>query len=191
MGWAWHGIVLFVVTNLDDLVVLALFFGRANGAADRSRIVVGQYVGFGAILLVSVGLALGAAQLPDGVTAYLGLIPIGIGLHAAWRTWRDRPALEGVARPMSLVVVAGVTLANGGDNVGVYVPALARYSVVELAGVGAIFLVLVAVWCVAGALLAAHRAIASAMTKTGHVVYPVALVVIGVIVLVSGNAFGL
>jgi len=64
---------MFAVTNVDDIVLLALYFGQARGdrAGDR-RIVMGQYIGFGAILAVSVLAALGLRLLPESVVAYLG-----------------------------------------------------------------------------------------------------------------------
>lgn len=44
----------------------------------------GQYLGFGAILAVSVLGALGAGLLPEPVVPYLGLLPLLLGLRAAW-----------------------------------------------------------------------------------------------------------
>ncbi|WP_199240603.1 hypothetical protein [Kribbella orskensis] len=43
---------MFAVTNVDDIVVLALFFGQAHeqGRAGAIRVVIGQYLGFAAIL---------------------------------------------------------------------------------------------------------------------------------------------
>ena len=82
---------MFAVTNIDDIVVLSLFFGRAAGCrADAVRVVLGQYVGFVAILLAAVLGSLGAGLLPESVIPYLGLVPLLLGLRAAWRTWRER-----------------------------------------------------------------------------------------------------
>lgn len=42
---------LFAVTNIDDIVILAPFFGQGAGHPDSTRrIVLGQYLGFAAIL---------------------------------------------------------------------------------------------------------------------------------------------
>ncbi|MFC8342392.1 cadmium resistance transporter [Streptomyces sp. NPDC057280] len=81
---------LFAVTNIDDLLVLALFF--AQGAGHRGsarRIVLGQYLGFAAILAVAVAAAFGATFLPDSVIPYLGLLPLALGFKAAWQAWKD------------------------------------------------------------------------------------------------------
>ena len=80
----------FTVTNIDDIVVLAVFFGQApahRGAA--IRVIAGQYLGFAAILAVSIaGAMLGATLLPSAVLPYFGLLLIMLGLRAAWVTWR-------------------------------------------------------------------------------------------------------
>ena len=52
---------MFAVTNIDDLVILALFFSRARSAW---QVVAGQYLGFAGILAVAVLGALGASLLP-------------------------------------------------------------------------------------------------------------------------------
>jgi hypothetical protein len=57
---------LFAVTNIDDILILALFF--AQGAGHRGstrRIVLGQYLGFAAILAVAVAAAFGVTFLPE------------------------------------------------------------------------------------------------------------------------------
>jgi hypothetical protein len=75
---------MFAVTNIDDILLLSLYFGQAKGRSHvEARVVVGQYLGFGAILLVSVVGALGANLLSEGVVAYLGLVPLLLGVRAA------------------------------------------------------------------------------------------------------------
>src|SRR3982074_912620 len=80
---------MFAVTNVDDIVILALFFGQATderGAA--AGVVVGQYMGIAGILAASIVGALGAGLLPDTMIPYLGLA-------AAW----TQRGLASVARP--------------------------------------------------------------------------------------------
>ena len=86
-----QAVVMFAVTNIDDIVLLSLFFGRARGdrAAER-QVVVGQYLGFGGILVVSVLAAVGLSFLPESVLAYLGLIPLAIGVKEGVEVWRER-----------------------------------------------------------------------------------------------------
>ncbi|MFI9010285.1 cadmium resistance transporter [Actinosynnema sp. NPDC053489] len=168
---------LFAVTNVDDIVLLALFFARG---VPPWRVVLGQYLGFAGILVVAIAAALGATLLPPAVLPWLGLLPLALGVKAAWQAWRGgddgEPAASGV------LGVAAVTLANGGDNIGVYVPVFATTGIVAYV---VVFLLLVAVWCGAGYFFATRPAVARHLSRWGHVVLPVVLIGIGVLILVS------
>ena len=94
MNWissALQAIGLLFVTNIDDIIVLSLFFARGAGQRrTTTKIIAGQYLGFGAILLASVAVTFGAGLfLPDAAIAYFGLIPLLLGLYAAWQVWRN------------------------------------------------------------------------------------------------------
>jgi len=192
---------MFAVTNVDDLVVLSLFFGRADGVPGGARrVVVGQYLGFGAILIVSVVGGWGATLLPAAAVAYLGLVPIAIGLHAGYRAWRDRgdDELEAEAAEVAAVdrggpgaaSVAAVTFANGGDNIGVYMPVFAVAGAASMSVYVPTFLVMVGVWCGVGWFVATRPVVARALARWGHVLLPVVLIAIGVVILVQGGAVG-
>lgn len=57
---------LFAVTNVDDLLILALFFAQGAGLRHTTRrVAAGQYLGFTGILAVAVAAASGATFLPD------------------------------------------------------------------------------------------------------------------------------
>lgn len=168
---------MFAVTNVDDLVLLAVFFGQATAIT----VVAGQFLGFGAILGVSVAGALGAGLLPDGAVRWLGVLPVPLGIRAAWQAWRqddDEPSPT-----TGLLGMAAVCFANGGDNVGVYVPAFAATGPGGLVGYAVVFLAGVAVWCVAGRFLATRPAVARGLARWGHVVLPVTLIALGVLIL--------
>jgi cadmium resistance protein CadD (predicted permease) len=110
--------------------------GTCRHEHQYGRIVVGQYVGFGAVLAAGVIGALSASLLPTSVIPYLGLLPIPSGLRLVWRAWREHRQgddsggdqtpvhQEGDQNKASpgVMTVAAVTFANGGDNIGVYVP---------------------------------------------------------------------
>ena len=88
---AAQAIGLFIATNIDDIIVLSLFFARGAGRpGTTSRILAGQYLGFAGILAAAVLVSLGAgAFLPEAAIPYFGLIPLVLGLWAAWQAWRD------------------------------------------------------------------------------------------------------
>ncbi len=63
---ALQAIGLFMATNIDDIIVLSLFFARGAGQrGTTTRILVGQYLGFAGILGAAVLVTIGAgAFLP-------------------------------------------------------------------------------------------------------------------------------
>jgi len=198
LGLLGQAVGMFAVTNVDDIVILALFFSQAAGHRGGSaRVVAGQYLGFAGILAASIVGALGAGLLPETVIPYLGLLPLALGLRMAWRAWRDRhdtPTDElaaGRGHGPAVFAVAAVTFANGGDNIGVYVPVFATAGTDGLVVFVVVFLALVALWCLLGRFFAGRPAIARLLARWGHILLPVVLVGIGLLILVEGGAFGL
>jgi cadmium resistance protein CadD (predicted permease) len=170
IGLIGQAVGLFAVTNIDDIVILALFFGDATSRSGALRVVAGQYVGFAGILAAAIVGALGAGLLPEMMIPYLGLLPLLLGLRAAWVAWaawreyfprsngadhadkadRDGDISERSASGPGVFTVAAVTVANGGDNIGVYVPVFTTTGTGGLLTYVLAFLVLVAVWCAVG-----------------------------------------
>ncbi|MEU7867109.1 cadmium resistance transporter [Dactylosporangium sp. NPDC049140] len=186
---------LFAVTNIDDVLVLALFFAQGSGHRGAAgNIAIGQYLGFAAILAAAVAAAFGATFLPEGAIPYLGLLPLGLGIKAAVGAWRHRGDDEETRAEQggpTMLVVATVTFANGGDNIGVYVPVFATAGAGGMSVYVVVFLVLVAVWIAAGRYFATRPVIAEALSRWGHVLMPIVLIGIGLLILVEGGAFGL
>ena len=186
---------LFLVTNIDDIIVLSLFFARGAGIRGTTvAIATGQYLGFGAILAASVLVSLGVtALLPEEAIAYFGLIPLLLGLLAAWRAWRnnsdDDERLEG--KKVGVWTVAAVTFANGGDNIGVYVPVFATVGTGAILAYSIVFLLLVGVLVITAKFLTTRKVIAEILERWEHILFPLVLIVLGIVILVSGGAFGL
>ena len=189
---------LFIATNIDDIIILSLFFGRGQGQPGTTRrILLGQYLGFLGILGAAVLAALGAqALLPDQVLPYFGLIPLGLGLWATWQAWRNRDdddddaaQLEG--KRVSVWTVAAVTFANGGDNIGVYVPVFVSVSWGTILAYCIVFLLLVAVLVFLARWITSRKPIAEALERWEHILFPAVLIGLGVVILISGGAFGL
>lgn len=194
-----QAIGLFLATNIDDIIVLSLFFARGAGKRGTTvRILVGQYLGFVGILGAAVLVTLGAgAFLPPEVIPYFGLIPLGLGLWAAWQAWRrrhddDDDDHEGKIQGKKVAVwaVAGVTFANGGDNIGVYVPVFLGVGPAAVVAYCVVFLALVAVLVIVARFVATRRPIAEILERWEHILFPLVLVGLGIFILIGG-AFGL
>lgn len=191
-----QAIGLFVATNIDDIIVLSLFFARGAGRpGTTAKILAGQYLGFVGILAAALLVTLGAGwALPEEAIPYFGLIPLALGLWAAWQAYRgegddDDAAVSG--KSVAVATVAGVTFANGGDNIGVYVPVFLNISTPAVITFCIVFLVLVAVLVAMAKFVATRRPIAEVLERWEHILFPIVLIGLGVAILVSGGAFGL
>jgi cadmium resistance protein CadD (predicted permease) len=184
---------VFAVTNIDDIIVLTVLFltSRSIGQPRPWQIVAGQYLGIGLLVALSVVAAAGLLIIPDQWVGLLGLFPIALGVRGLWRAHshngEDAPAVA-----VSLLAVAGVTIANGADNVSVYTPMFRTLR----PGAGlitvAVFAAGVALWCVTGAWLGSHKKVIATVERVGHWLVPVVFITIGTVILIqSGVTTGL
>lgn len=190
---ALQAVGLFLVTNIDDIIVLSLFFARGAGkGGTTTKIIVGQYLGFGGILLASVAVTFSVGLfLPDDAMPYLGLIPLLLGAFAAWQVWRNDDDDTVADKPISVLTVAVVTFANGGDNIGVYVPVFLAVGTGALVAYCIVFLALVAVLVLTAKFVATRKPIAAVLERWETILFPLVLIVLGLVILIEGGAFGL
>lgn len=192
-----QAIGLFAATNIDDIIVLSLFFARGAGqSGTTARILAGQYLGFAGILVAAILVTTGAgAFLPPAAIPYFGLIPLGLGLWAAWEAWRgdgdDDDEAKVAGKKVGVGTVAGVTFANGGDNIGVYTPVFLSVEPLAVVAYCVIFLALVAVLVALARFVATRPPIAEVLERFEHILFPIVLIGLGIVILVSGGAFGL
>ena len=115
---------MFAATNVDDLIVLTVLFlsGRATGSPRPWQIWAGQYAGIAALVLVSVVAALGLTIVPDEWIGLLGLVPLALGVRGLVAAVRAGDDDGPPAVASGLLPIAGVTIANGADNISAYTP---------------------------------------------------------------------
>lgn len=124
----------------------------------------------------------------------LGLVPIYLALKQVVQLVRNRnevPSIEQHPKRSGLFSVAAVTFANGGDNIGTYIPLLASLSSADKAIMIAIFLAMVMVWLTLARYLTHHPVLAKAISRYGHIVTPVVLFLLGLFILRENGSFGL
>jgi len=188
------GIALFAATNVDDLFVLLGFFSDRQFRA--RHVVVGQYLGIGMLVVLSLTAALVRFVLPASWLGFLGLAPITIGTKRLWelrRADREGDETRGQRRANTaygqVFSVAAVTVANGGDNVAVYTPLFATQSGGDTAAVALVFAAMTAVWCTIAHWMVNRRTIGAPIRRYGHRLLPVVLISLGVMIMYRGGAF--
>src|SRR5690625_1866044 len=182
---------LFVATNIDDIVVLTVLFAVAARGTSRLRgwqIVAGQYLGLITLIAVSFLAALGLTIVPDEWVGLLGLIPLAIGVLALVRTLRGNDdEAESALKAVGLLGVAGITIANGGDNIAIYTPVFRTMSTADTLITIAVFLVLLALWCLLARAIGTNEKVTEALEKVEHWLVPVVFIGLGVFILIESG----
>jgi cadmium resistance transport/sequestration family protein len=186
-------LIAFVATNIDDIIVLTLFFSAVNKRFRRWHVVVGQYAGFAALVALSLAGYFARFVVPEQLLGLLGILPIIIGLKKLWELKRGKPEEAHIEKPAAHAVftVATVTFANGGDNIGIYTPLFANSSFVELVLALSVFFMLVGLWCALGYFLGRHPYVSSLLDRYGHTIMPFVLIALGLYIMLGSATFSL
>ena len=180
-------IIAFASTNIDDIFILTLFYG--NKKFKDGEILGGQLLGIISLITVSLIGSLAGLFIDPAYIGLLGLIPMYLGargilgLISAKIKGEERdnqPKSKGKNR---VLAVAGVTFANGGDNIGIYTPLFAALTWANKIVMVTIFLAMTFLWCLAAQYLTKHPIVAKAVDKYGHLVTPFVLVLLGLYIL--------
>jgi cadmium resistance protein CadD (predicted permease) len=185
---------VFAGTNVDDLIVLTVLFLSARAAA-RPRpwhIWAGQYAGIGVLVAVSAVAALGLSIVPDRWVGLFGLVPFALGVKGLVAAIRargdDDPPAPAVAT--GAVSVAGITIANGADNISAYTPLFRTIGPGASLLTVAVFAVGVALWCLAGSWLGSHRTVIAVVRRFGHWIVPGVFMLIGAAIVIESGVLG-
>lgn len=202
------GITSFAATNIDDLVVLMFFFAQLNSTFRIRHIIIGQYLGFTTLIIASLLGFFGGLIVPRTWIGLLGLVPILIGiikLLSLNKTEEDiqtvseslNPANRSSWSTISTILspqtlnVAAVTFANGGDNIGIYVPLFASSDLPSLVVILSVFFLMVGVWSYLAYLLTRHPQIVRILTRYGHAIVPFVLIGLGIYILTESGSLQL
>jgi cadmium resistance transport/sequestration family protein len=194
------GIVAFTATNIDDILILLLFFSQVNSTFTRRQIIAGQYLGFTALVIASLPGLFGGLVLPPNWIGLLGLIPIAIGIsslvnqeedssnEAAAETEQLEDRTFGSFISPQTYSVAAITIANGSDNISVYIPLFASTDLGSFLVIIAVFFLLIGVWCYCAYKLTHQTGIADILTHYGNYLVPFVLMALGTFIVLKSDA---
>ncbi len=87
--------------------------------------------------------------------------------------------------------VAAVTVANGGDNIGIYTPLFASLYLLDLMITIIIFLSLVAVWCLIAVRLTYQQHVARILSRYEYLIVPFVLTGLGIYIIIKNGTLRL
>ena len=179
----------FIGTNIDDLLIDMLFFAGAKAAAQRRSVVAGKYLGIGILVAVSVLGAAGLQFLTPRLLGFLGLVPILLGIGTLISGIKQKKDGDNDAPEQGnggrVFQVAAVTIANGADNLGVYIPLFAGFRPWQILLSIGVFGLMIALWCFAGKLLAKLPVLRNVLEKYRYIIVPTVFILLGVYILLQ------
>ena len=195
MGLLGLAIALFVSTNVDDMFLLVGFF--ADPKFRPKDIVTGQYAGITALFALSLLGSLLALVISRAYIGLLGIVAITLGAKRLFDLHRNRETADSslehpdTGRHARVATVALLTLASGADNLGVYMPAFAIRSRIEIGMFAITFAVMTGLWCFFAHWLVHHPTFGKPIRRYGRRLAPMVLIAIGVSILYEAGSFGL
>ena len=186
-------LLMFTSTNLDDVFVLLALF--SNPALRPADVIVGQLLGMGLLVALSIAGAVLALAIAPAYVGLLGLAPLGLGIiHLVQRHADDddeeepRPEAGGGSL-MRVSAVTLVTLANGGDNLGVYIPMFTTAQRSELIVYAVTMIGMTGVWCWLAHALIHHPRLNPPIRRYVEPLTPFVLIALGLYILIESRAY--
>jgi cadmium resistance protein CadD (predicted permease) len=194
------GIAAFVSTNIDDLLILMAFF--ATPRFPPFQIVLGQYIGMGSLIAVSLLGLLIALVVPRNLIGLIGLFPIAIGikelleLHKKSNDYDNKDneeeqlAKQHLQRSKKItylpfLIVAAVTF-SGGEEIGIYTSLFATNNEVsQIIMLVSVVMVLTGFWCGLANYFVNHSFLADRFRHIAARLLPFVLIGLGIYILVE------
>jgi cadmium resistance protein CadD (predicted permease) len=181
----------FMATNVDDIVLLTLLFSRLPQRSRALPLVVGQVLGFSLLVAISLIGFSGRWLIPRGGLALLGLLPIGLGIRRCWQEVevdaQPRAPAAGAGPLAESLAMAGLTFANGSDNIGVYLPLFAQADPLALVVTLVTFAVGLLLWLLLAWTLTRTPAVVPLLRRCSRWLVPVVLIGLGVLTLLAAG----
>lgn len=183
------GIAAFVSTNIDDLFILMIFFATLR--LPSVQIILGQYIGMGSLMCISLVGFLITLIVPRNIIGLIGLFPIALGIKELLELHNngdkeDEKLTKKLRRKniqLPFLTVAAVTF-SGSEEIGVYTTLFATNNEVEaIVALISVTMVLTAFWCFMANYLVKHSLLADIFRSIGSRVLPYVLIGLGLYIL--------
>ncbi|MGI0486537.1 cadmium resistance transporter [Pantanalinema rosaneae CENA516] len=208
-GTLMTGAAVAFATTFDDNIYLTVFFGKVNRTFRPRHVVIGEYIGFTALITVSLVGFLGRLMIPEVWIGLLGLLPVTIGISQLMNRGNDSDTVQTVSsnlkatpekprrsrksiwatlRDPQTYRVSAVTIANGGNNIGIYVPLFAASTLPTLGVIVSICYATIGLWCFLSYHLTRQPAIAFVIARYARKVFPFILIWLGLRIVIGNGS---
>lgn len=150
LGTIIAGVVTYWSTAIDLLIILMLFFAKVKDKKGVRDIFIGQFLGSGLLILVSLFFAVILHYVPDKrLLGFLGIIPVFLGIKALILGDSDgekmaNEKLKDTNQNNLIKTLIFITIVScGADNVGLFVPYFISLALPKLLITLLVFLIMI------------------------------------------------
>ena len=150
LGSIIAGVVTYWSTAIDLLIILMLFFAKVKDKKGVRDIYIGQFLGSGLLILVSLFFAVILHYVPDKrLLGFLGIIPVFLGIKALILGDSDgekmaNEKLKDTNQNNLIKTLIFITIVScGADNVGLFVPYFISLALPKLLITLVVFLIMI------------------------------------------------
>ena len=150
LGTIIAGVVTYWSTAIDLFIILMLFFAKIKDKKGVRDIYIGQFLGSGLLILVSLFFAVILHYVPDKrLLGFLGIIPVFLGIKALILGDSDgekmaNEKLKDTNQNNLIKTLIFITIVScGADNVGLFVPYFISLALPKLLITLIVFLIMI------------------------------------------------
>lgn len=187
-------IAVYISTSIDYLFILMIIFSQSYTRKGLFQIYGGQYIGTGILVVASLFAAYVLNFIPqDWLIGLLGLIPIFLGVRIALLKESEEEEgkvvekLEKRGSTRLFWVVTLLTIASGGDNLGIYIPYFTSLSFSEIIVILIVFFISTFLLCQISYKLAEISFVSETIEKYERIIVPVVFIGLGLYIMVENG----
>lgn len=187
-------IAVYISTSIDYLFILMIIFSQSYTRKGLFQIYGGQYIGTGILVVVSLFAAYVLNFIPqDWLIGLLGLIPIFLGVRIALLGESEEEEgkvvekLEQRGSTRLLWIVTLLTIASGGDNLGIYIPYFTSLSFSEILVILIVFFISTFLLCQISYKLVKISFVSETIEKYERIIVPVVFIGLGLYIMLENG----
>lgn len=185
-------ISVYISTSIDYLIVLIILFAQLSQNKQKWHIYAGQYLGTGLLVGVSLVAAYVVNFVPKAwMVGLLGLIPIYLGIRFAIvgegeEEEEEEEIIERLEQSKATQLfwtVTLLTIASGGDNLGIYIPYFASLDWAQTLVALLVFAIGVIIFCELSRVLSSIPLISETIEKYERIIVPLVFIPLGLYIM--------
>ncbi|HHG7617088.1 TPA: CadD family cadmium resistance transporter [Streptococcus pneumoniae] len=182
---------VYISTSIDYLIILIILFAQLSQNKQKWHIYAGQYLGTGLLVGASLVAAYVVNFVPEEwMVGLLGLIPIYLGIRFAIvgedAEEEEEEIIERLEQSKAnqlFWTVTLLTIASGGDNLGIYIPYFASLDWSQTLVGLLVFVIGIIIFCEISRVLSSIPLIFETIEKYERIIVPLVFILLGLYIM--------